>query len=233
MSLTDYTNTVKGGLNRALINSLSTLLALIGFGDILRSMRTFLRGAVPGAAASNPYIVAAALPISLPDDAKASGLIKAYARAGTGTLGPLTVDAEGDSEPAAGHIGVTGSGDIATNHTDAFTKIDLEYHPEKGDVVEISMSASSADTFVIPTALKNRGVLRLLEAESLTGTLVSKMIVLIPADAKPATTKARLKLDKGTVQFAVADAVTSARLKLLVASAIDVNAVLEGASPTI
>jgi hypothetical protein len=78
-----------------------------------------------------------------------------------------------------------------------------------------------------------RGVVLLMEAESLAGTLVAKMHVIKEAAGAPATTLARLDLAKLNVQFAVADAVTSARVKLAVVSAIDVDALLEAASATL
>ena len=67
----------------------------------------------------------------------------------------------------------------------------------------------------------------------LAGTLVGKMHVIREAAGAPATGLARLDLAKLNVQFAVADAVTSARVKLLVVSKTDVDALLEAASNSI
>ena len=75
--------------------------------------------------------------------------------------------------------------------------------------------------------------MRLLEAEGLVGTVVEKKIVLVPAAGAPATHNARLDVAKANVQFAVADALTSVRVKLAVVPAVDLDALLEGTSPTI
>jgi hypothetical protein len=70
----------------------------------------------------------------------------------------------------------------------------------------------------------------LLEAESLAGTLKAKMIILVPvASSAPATTKAVYKTDGSAVLFATADAVTSCRLKLAIACATNVDALLTNA----
>jgi len=228
--------TLKGRLNAAQPATVPDMLRSIAFGDVLRAARCALRSkTLDGVAGTNKYVIAiGAQSATLPDDAKGSTLKKVYARAGAGTLGPLTVlVGETNAAPAAGQASLAPSGDLLFASADAWTALDIEYEPEIGDVVELTLSPSAADTFAIPPQLVSLGVLRLVEAEALVGTLVGKKMIQIPLDAKPATTFAALKLDKASVQFAVADAVTSARVKFLVASAIDLNAKLEALSTTL
>lgn len=238
MATKDYSNTVLGRLNTALLGWISTGLQLIAFGAVVRSMRTFLRGKAADAT-TNPYVLQTAVnSFTLPEAAKAHSIKSAYARAGTGTKGPLTVD-HGlwdavNTAPAAGHCAVSPNGELLFAAADAWTAVDICYEPEKYDVVELTLPVSgAAGVALIPAGLIARGVLFLMEAESLTGTLKAKMMVQLPVDALPATTFADLNLAKTEVHFAAADVVTSARIKLAVASVTDVDALLEGASSAV
>lgn len=234
MATKDYSNTLVGRLNSALLTTLSTLFQMINLGAFIRSSRTFLRGKAPDAI-NNSYVLNAAVQsIALPEAAKCHTIRSVYARGGTGTKGLLTVDqtlySAANTAPAAGHCSVSPNGDLLFAAADAWTLLDIVYEPEKYDVIELQLPAV-ASVVTLPTWVTARGVLFLMEAESLVGTLVAKMNVVASVDAAPATTKAALKLAKDTVNFAVADGVTSARVKLAIASAVDVDAVLE-AAPT-
>ncbi len=74
------------------------------------------------------------------------------------------------------------------------------------------------------------GVIALLEAFSLAGTLTGQLRVKQPTAAAPATTLANLDLAKQNVLFAVADAVTSCRVKLLVCPDVDLQTILQAPS---
>lgn len=211
-------------------------LRLLGIGSILRALPTTLRAKTPLGTGLNPYVAAAAQSLALPDDAKANIITRAYARAGTGTLGELTVDAYGGLTAAAGHIAVSPNGDILVAAADAWTSFDVIYTPEKAKCIEITIPVvPGTGVGLLPQTNLDvkRGVVLLAEAESLTGTLIAKMHVIREAAGAPATTLARLDLAKLNVQFAVADAVTSARVKLLVVADVDVDALLEAASNSI
>lgn len=236
MALKDYSNTVLNRLNTALLGWLSTGLQLIAFGQVLRSMRTFLRGKTVDATI-NPYVFPTNVnSLTLPESAKCHTIKSVYARAGTGTLGLLTID-HGlhdavNTAPAAGHCSVSPNGELIFASADAWTKLDIVYEPEKYDVIEY-VGPVAANVMALPAWITAKGVIFMIEAESLVGTLTGKLIVQVPTDAAPATTKANLKLAKDNVNFAVADAVTSARVKLAVASAVDVDAVLEANSSAV
>lgn len=238
MSTKDYSNTVLGRLNSALLGWISTGLQLIAFGAVVRSLRTFLRGKAVDAVI-NPYVLATAVnSLTLPESAKCHTIKSVYARVGTGTKGPLVIDQNlytaVNTAPAAGHCSVSPNGDLLFAAADAWTKLDICYEPEKYDVVELTLPVSGAAGIAsIPAQYIARGVLFLMEAESLTGGLVAKMMVQLPVDALPATTFADLNLAKTEVHFAAADAVTSCRVKFAVASLVDVDSVLEGASSAV
>lgn len=231
--LTDTSNTTKGRLNQPNANTLPTQLQSIAFGDMVRAERTSLYHQVPvtGAGTSAPYNVSTAGVIVLPDDAKASSVANAYVRAGT-TPGALTTDPAVEGAPASGHIGVTPCGNIAVLLADGATDLDLVYHPVRLDVDE-AIVAVTPGTGVItlpkkwldPVTGLSRLVM-LMEAESIAGTLVSKMIV-DAVGTSTATGHARLTAAKDGVSFATADAVTSGRVKVGLIPVIDMNTVLE------
>lgn len=227
-------------LNGADPNTLPALLQALGIGTIMRQRVTALRRISPNAAAVSPYDIATVQAIQLPDDAKCRSISRAYARAGTGTLGELTVTpyASPFIAPAATHIGITPAGNLAFLIADAYTDVDVEYEVEVQDVVELTLQAApSTGVCALPAALVGTagsgvsvGVTMLMEAEILVGTVTGKKIVLVPATSAPATGLANLDAPKANVRFAVADGAQSVRVKLGICSVTDVNATLEGTS---
>lgn len=258
MSLINYTGadssgpgTLKGRLDQADINTIADALRTLGFGSLLRNAKAFLwrKGvSATSGALLNPYINASALAVvvnpsgvvgegsllGLPDDAKAATILRATAIAGTGTPGELTIDGLGTT-PAAGHIAVSPNGDIITNSTDAWTSIDVVYEPLRYDLQELTLPVvPGTGVCALPTKFTTApsGVILVLEAEALVGTSTGKKIILAPAAGAPAAGNARLDLAKANLQFAVADAVTSARVKFGFVPVIDPNALLEAAPGT-
>jgi hypothetical protein len=232
MSLNSLPNSLRQALNRAQPGSIGSMLRTLAFGDVMRmSLPVALRAQHPlGVGAANPYVVqTGANSLALPEDAKALNIVRAWARAGTGTPAALTIDADAATAPAAGHCKVSPNGDLLFNSTDAWTSVDVTYQPEKADVIELTLPVVTG-TLTIPTQLGP--AVRLIEAESLVGTHTGKFAITAPAAGPNATTlTARLDNALLTVLFDNADdAVTSARVKLLMAAAVDVNALLEAAS---
>ena len=227
MSTTNYDTRLKGRLNEALPGMLSSQLKSIAFGNVLRAMNVPLWRKVP---AASPYNLATVQAVALPDDAKASAVIRAYARAG-GVTGELVVDPYlAGAAPATGHVAVSPSGDVVVLAADAITDLDVSYEPMKVDVVEMTLPVvPGTGVCALPAALTAAplGVYVLMEAEALTGVLVQKMRVLTPAAGAPATTNARLDVAKANVTFAIADAVTSARVTVGVVPGVDMDALLE------
>jgi hypothetical protein len=193
----------------------------------------------PAGSAAGTVTPGAGFTGQLPDDAKAATIIRATGIAGTATGVSLIVDLQAVNDtnfasagpgtgPAAGHIGVSPSGDIVTNATDAWTSVDVLYQPDKYDVQEYSGLAPVTAVLTLPTGATNLGVIALLEAEVLTGTVTGKSIVVTPSNTAPATTRqAGLNLAKTQVLFRVADAPATVRVKLAVVSAVDQNNLLE------
>lgn len=223
--------TVKAALDRSNPNTLPDHLRLVHLGRLLRGQLTQARYGV------TPALDAAQLgtlhQIGLPDDARAWALVRAYARAGTGTKGELTIVAT-NVTPGAGEIGVAPNGDIVVLAADAWTKLDLVYTPIAGDVVTLTDYPVVSDVLTPPAALTTTpGILYCIDANVTAGTLTGRKIILAPAAGAPATTKARLDLAKATLQFAAADAVTKATVRFLVAPADSLHTVLEGSETTV
>lgn len=211
----------KDSFNASRLSQLADLLREFGFGDILRALPTYVRRS--GVSAS-PYAPAATLAVLAQQaDAPAVQVLRAYARAGTGTAGDLIVDAP-YAVPAAGHIAVDAAGQLVTAAADAWTDLDVVYTTEKGELVEVIVNVvPGTGVAALPQFVVDRGVVLMSEAEALVGGATGKKIILAPAAAAPAAGNAVLNLAKGSVFFAIADAVTSARLKLFLVSAVDVN----------
>jgi hypothetical protein len=225
--------TQRAALDSANPNTLADQLKLIAFGSVLQGQVPQVRRHLnPVTLGASLYCLSTLNALHLKDGATASIIQKAYCRAGAaGIPGDLTVAAFG-ATPTTGQIAIAPNGDIVTLGTDAITDLDVTYLPERGDVVE-SVFPVVSNVLTIPTALTNRGVVRLLEAESLDATAPAKLSVLIQSASAATTGTARLDLAKATVKFYSGDAVTRARVKLLVATSDDLNSILEAAAVTI
>jgi len=218
---------LKSTLDNANPNTLPDKFRTIKVGSVLRAGTTFLRKKTPVASS---YSLATLLALVLPDDAKAHNIHRAYARTATAGQGELAVVAYGTT-PATGQIAVGPNGDIVTLAADAITSVDVVYQPEKQDIQETTL-AVAANVLTLPSQFTGQGVINLLEVEATIGTSVGKKIVLVPGAGAPAAGQARLNLDKSTVTFAAADAVTQARVKFSTVPTTDVDALLTGDSGT-
>lgn len=218
-------------------NQIGNLLQSAKLGRLLLGQLPQVRRKVDLSVAS-PYALATLGVFQLPEEGKASTIQAAYARAGGVALGPLTIVAPGVT-PATTQIAVTPNGDIACLLSDAYTSVDILFTPERGDSLGLdrdgnvnNVSAPGnvypvvSNVITLPATLTARGVVLLMEAEALTGTSTGKKIVLAPGAGAPAAGQARLNLAKSTITFAVADAVTRARIKLLVCAADDLGNIL-------
>jgi len=212
--------------NRSNTNTISDLFRKIGLGDLLLGqMPQALRAQDADAAGNAGYNLATLDALPLPDHAKAASILRATARAGTAGTGEMTVVAYGVT-PASGEIAVGPNGDIVLLAADAITDVDVIYVPERGKVID-SVFPVVTNVLTLPASVTDRSVVLLEEAEAVEGTSTGTKIVLIPGAGAPAAGQARLDVAKATVTFAAADAVTRARVKLLVAAGDeDLQAVL-------
>lgn len=206
--------TTLDSLNRAGPNTLADLLRSIGLGDVLAGVPQTVRKFSMDGAGASPYNVATLDAMGLPANQRASVIHRAYARAG-GVTGPLTIVARGTT-PATGEIGVAPNGDIVTLGTDAITDLDVQYLPDGGEVVETVLPVAS-DSLALPAAFTAKGVVLLVECEAVEGTATGKKIVLIEGAGAPAAGACRLNAARTAVAFAAADAVTRARVKVVLA----------------
>ncbi len=220
----------KDGTTRASLditnpNTLADHLRVIALGSLLAGQMPQVRRNVnPDALGVSPYSLATLDAVVLPAHAKASVILRATVRAGVGGTGEYTCDPFGTT-PGGADVAVSPSGDIVFLGTDVVTDVDLVYIPERGDVVE-AVFPVAADVLTLPASLVTRGVVLLAEVEALEGGAVGNKIVLIPG-AGPAAGQAALGIAKGTVAFAAADAVTRARVKLVVTAAEGLAEALE------
>lgn len=222
--ISDSASSLKNLINMGDPNNLPDQFRQIKLGNVLRSQLASLVKQVP---AANAYNLGTVLCIALPDDAKASQVTRAYARAAGAASGELVVDAYAASAaPASGHVSVTANGDIQFLAADAATLVDVMYQPAIYEVMEFTLPVT-VGVLTLPTVATTPGVLFLMEAEALAATVTGKKIILTPAAGLPATTKAQLNIAKTTVSFNNGtDVVTSARVKVAVAPGTDINALL-------
>lgn len=210
--MSDETN--REALNRCEPNQTWDRLRVLEFGDILAGNTVHhLRRKDP---AASSYVDSSLLAVVLPGASKGCAVLRGTSLVG-GVTGELTPVAYGVT-PGTGEIAVAPNGDIVTLAADAITSLDVSYVPERGAEVELILAVDPATGFCeIPQRYVDRGVILLTEAEVTEGTLAQAMEILVPASSAPASTNARLSLPKSRVHFAVADAATKARIKILIA----------------
>lgn len=225
MTINVLENSLKEKMDLANPNVISDGFRILEIGSVLRALPTFLRRK---ASAADAGVLATLLSLVLPDDAKGLNILRAYARAGTGTLGELAVQTYGTT-PAAGQIAVAPNGDIVTLAADAYTDIDVVYQPDKYDIAEVTLPVAT-HVLTLPTQLTARGAILLLDATATVGTSTGRKIILVPGAGAPAAGQARLNLAKTTVTFAAADAVTQATVKVAIVARVDVDALLTAQS---
>lgn len=223
--------TVKQTLNKVTAHEVADGLRLLKLGQTLGSdVKQTLRKSSPNAAGTNPSDLASLHSLVLPDDAKAMTIHRAYARAGGGTNGELAVQAP-NATPIDGQIALSPAGNIVLLAASAYTDVDVEYHPVRGDVIQLVGSVvAGTGVMAVPAALVTRGIVMIEEADVLAGGALGRKIVLAPAAGAPAAGRVRLDVAKGSIQFAIADAVTRASCKLLVIAEVDLKATLDSQS---
>lgn len=211
--------TLREATNRANPNGLASILQALVIGDILtQRMPRAMRAQVP---TDSDVILAAPLTcdrIRLPNSCKASRIRRAWARAGGGTLGEMTIHAL-NANPGANEIAVAPNGDIVTRHADAYTSLDVDYEPVVGKVITLTdvpvVAATGVCTIPLPIATKNPHLLISATAKA-AGVVVAQKVVTWRAAAAPAAGFACLNLIGTIVYFAIADAVASCDLTLMV-----------------
>lgn len=208
--------TTMQALNRASPPGLPDLLRLIQLGTVLAGhVPQQLAGKAPAAQVNE---LATLNGLGLPYYARASAVLRATVRevSGGAVLGELTPVAH-DVTPGTGEVAVSPSGDVVFLAADLATVVDVVYAPIAGEVVELSLPAPLG-IMTLPDEIIARNPLLLLEATATAGTNLGRKIVLAPAAAVVATTKAAIAIDRSKVYFNFAtDAVTAATVKLLLA----------------
>lgn len=212
--MTYVSNTLRDALNRANSSTIATHLQKAQLGTVVAGhVPQQISGAVPALQTNELSTV---LGLNLPYTSRARRVIAATVRTvGSGSvLGELT-PINKDVTPSTGQVGVTPSGDIAFLGTDDATKVDVVYQPIAGEVVDWTGPAP-AGVMTLPAWIIARNPLLLLEATPTVATIGGRKIILAPAAAVVATTKAALAIDRTKVYFNYAtDVVTYATVKLL------------------
>jgi hypothetical protein len=217
----------KDAFDRANPNTIADLFRKAKIGKVLR-------GQIPQVIRANTPVAddgvdSTLFACMLPNDAKASAILRAYARSGVGTPGELTIVLP-NVVPAASEIAVAPNGDIVTLAADAWESLDVTYVPERGDVVEYTATVDS-DAIALPSHITDRGVIYLLDALVTTGAPAGRKEIVAPGTA-PAAGQAALDDAKEIVNFAAGEA-TEATLRLLIVAADDLGSLLESGETTI
>jgi len=245
---------IREALNRADLNTIADLLRSGAFGDVLRGLPVYLRAVAP--AAHTPQQLSTLDVIELPQDAKAAVILRATVKkSGGSTIGELTIEPYGTT-PSTTQVAVAPNGDIVFDHTtDLVTSVDVIYVPQKGDVLgnckysklgvtSLTLAIDATGFAKLPAPYAGQAIL-LMQANVTVGAVTGQKIILVPASAVVATTKAALSKDGTGVWFNLAtDAPTQCVVDVLVASGLvstggvpglnspttDINAVLEQAN---
>jgi len=207
-------------INRADLNTIADVLRSLKFGDILRSLPTTIRRRAAALSASLAATVHAVS--GQAENARANSILSAYGRVGGVAAVKLVVVAYPPT--ATKDIAIAPNGAIATLAADAWTDMDVSYTVEPGDVVEVIANVVT-NTLTLPANITALGAVMLIEAEATTASITGVKIVDAVGTA-PATLHAALNAAKTGIAFHATDAVTVARVRLLVASSVDVSASL-------
>lgn len=223
------TNSLASALNRANVGQMADGFRALKLGSLLTlCMTAWAFGAVPTVGLTGKPVTVDT--IQLPNDAKAQVIKYAYARAGTGTKGPLTVVAYG-TIPSAGEIAVSPDGDIVTAAADAWTLVDVAYIPLYGELVEDLELDVSSNAATFPTRYADK-VLSVVSATALEGTSTGRKYVDLPGAALAAG-ECALALNKNTLNFKNTDAVTSCKVSFLVYPSVNAHETLLAESPLV
>lgn len=225
--------TVQESLDRCNPNTLADTLRVLKFGNLLsQQLPQTVHVAAGLGALSDPSQLTTVEGIGLPETRRAAAILRANCRGGTG-IGELAIQTYGTT-PGSGQIAVAPNGEIVLLDADNNTEIDVLYVPQIGEVVEVANWPAPLGVLTLPSWITARGVVLLLSATATAGTITGDKIVLVPAAAAPATTKAALKTDGTKVLFNTAtDGVTEATVRLLVRYATDFGAALDADSTVI
>ena len=227
--------TLRQSLNRADPNTLADMLRSAGLGDALRSLPVALRGVnvnAQPASASQPAALSLQC-IALPEDAKAASILRATALAGTGSKGELTISAFSVT-PVATHAAVAPNGDLVFLANDAYTSVNVDYVPERGDVVAGLVLPVNTSTYLasLPSPYAGAAVL-LMACTASVGTSGGAKSILAPQATVTAGNVALNVAHTGVVTNST-DALTSVTVDVLVNSGVgggvDINAALESSS---
>lgn len=228
--LTTTTTTMREALNACDPNTLADQLRALELGTFLRGQAPQqLRRMLPVTDPLSPSGTAVQT-IKLAGHGKASRVIRAYCRlGGAGIPGELVADTGAYAAPASTHIAVQPNGDIAVLTADAITDVDVEYIPERGDVVVLPALPLVSNALVLPLTNADiaRGVVLLISATGIVGGVPTNLRINKPAATNAANGTASLDLAKANVLFSTGgDAFTSGQVTLLVCALNDLATIL-------
>lgn len=183
-------------------NKVGSFNQLAKMGDALAGDERYLRASGIDTAPAHVLV--------LPANAKAHRLLGGFIITAGANVGVLQVVPE-DAVLVAGQAQVTADGDILFLAADAVTEAEVYYETAEQLPVTVDVTVVAATGVA---DLTPRAGLRLLTAESLTGGVTGVFTVLARGvlQAGLATTQAALQPNGETVEFLIADAVTSARV---------------------
>lgn len=202
----------------ALLASLAALQAEVD--SLRRNALIHLRNVVPDAPGANPYVIATAYSITLPDDLKCGrtfASVGGWLRAG-GVVGPIANIVQANTAPGSQQSMAAPTGDLLFAPGDVPTLVDLLYIPERQDKIEATFAVTPGTGAVLGLP---SGLISIMEAEALTGGVTGKLIVQVPAASAPSTRLINLKSGKDGAFCCASDAITSVRLKLGVIPAVN------------
>lgn len=204
---------LRDSINRGNINSLADVVRYLKAGNVFTGFR---RHVFAQALVANVLV--------LPAAAKAKRVLSVYARAGSGTLGPLALG----TVPNAGEYLVNTTGDLVFNATDAWTSVDAEYDPVLAEESAIDQVQVVTNVLTIPTTARPCEMLLSVTGFTVAGVGTTKAILAL--GSSPTAGQCAMNTAKTTITFAAADAVVKASATFLKAPSVELGAALEATS---
>jgi hypothetical protein len=208
---------VRQSLDRADANTLADIMRYAKLGHVMSGFRRTIRSQN---AVTGDQIV-------LPNLLKAKRVLSAYARAGTGTAGELTVVTTGS--PTAGQVSWNAVGDIVFAAADDWTDVDVEYEPVMGvELVTLTGFPVVTNALTLPASALPADQLCSVVGYTAAGAASTKTV--LAAGSTPSAGQANLNDAKATIVFNAADAVVTADVVMLKGIDPELGAALEADS---
>lgn len=190
--------TLRAAANSSLLPNMGAIGYSMQWGDAMTGARMSVNGAVTSHV------------LTLPNQYKASMILKAYSRAGstTGELAYVTGGA-----PTTGQISTTPTGDIICATADAVTSLEVDYMTFDGPLITELVTVASS----VATLNASKAAYCLISATVVTGASPGAVTPVARGTASPSSGQAAIQDDPTKVNFNAAQVVAGTATLVYVA----------------